>query len=402
MKKPIFIIIFLLFIDLPYLYTQGTFDFEVYLLTCAPGIETYSIYGHSALRIISPQKKFDRVYNWGVFDFSTPNFVWKFAKGRLNYILDDSSFGSFMQDYLFEKRSVYSQKINLDTPEKEHLFALIMENLKPENKAYRYDFFYDDCSTRIRDLIEKVLEKKITYPPEGKKGEPTFREKVGEYQKMYPWLNMGIDLIMGSPADKRASFRDRMFLPIDLQKNLSDASINREGRLIPLLQTPEPLLEFGTPVIKNRYYSTPIFVFTLLFIAIIFISAFLINSNLIKILDIIIYSIYSLLAVMMIFFNFFTDHQQMKWNLNIIWFNPFIIICLLCLIFRKTGHIWFRLTFYLSAIFLPMIIIVPNVINSSFVPVIFILVVRSSAYGNFNWNPLSVKSPARMQIKESE
>jgi len=390
MKRYIIILLIILATGINGLSSPSTSDTSVYLITCAPGTDTYSIYGHSALRIIIPEKKSDIAYNWGVFDFSTPNFVWKFAKGRLSYMLDAGSFDSFMQIYLYEKRSVYSQEINLESSEINELIGLIKENLKPENKSYRYDFFYDDCSTRIRDLIEKVVGKKLIYPPDEIKNVPTFREKVGEYQKIYPWLKMGIDLIMGTPGDKKAFFRDRMFLPIDMQNNLSRAVINRNRKMIPLLQPAETLLEFDPPRVKQRFYSAPIFIFTLIFILIIFLSSLLKKHKLMRIMDSLIFTLFSILSLLMIFFNFFTDHQQMRNNLNIIWFNPFIIICLLCLLFRKTGQIWFRIVFILSVVFFPVMVIFPNAVNISFVPVIFILALRSSARGNFSWNPLSV------------
>jgi hypothetical protein len=372
------------------LFSQIDNDTEFYLLTCSPGTATYSIYGHSAIRIVMPQKQSDMVYNWGVFDFSTPNFVWKFAKGRLNYMLGVRPYESFMQDYFLEKRSVYSQKINLELSEKETLYALIIENLLPENRYYRYDFFYDDCSTRIRDLIERTIGKKLIYPPDEMKRMKTFREKVGEYQRPYPWLKMGVDLIMGTPGEKKASFRDVMFLPINLQRNLTAAVINRDRKMIPLLQSSTILLGFDPPEVKNRFYTSPVFVFTFLFVLIVLISAFYSHNKLIKAVDIMIFTLFSVLSLLMIFFNFFTDHQQMKWNLNIIWFNPFIFFCLFSLLFKKAGQWWFRLVFYLSVIFMPLLIIIPNAINNSFVPVILILVLRSSAHSGFSWNPLTV------------
>lgn len=367
-------------------------DTSVYLITCAPGIATYSIYGHSAIRIVIPEKQTDIVYNWGVFDFNAPNFVWKFAKGRLNYKLDTSSFNSFLQEYFYEKRSVWSQQINLESNEIQKLISMINENLKPENIYYRYDFFYDDCSTRIRDLIEKAVDNKLIYPPEVSRNIPTFRLKVGEYQKFYPWLKMGVDLIMGRPGDKKASFRDRMFLPIDLQKNLEKAMVGRDHKLTPLLQTAKTILAFDPPQVRSKFYTAPVFVFTLIFILIIFLSAMVRNSRLISITDIIIFSFFAVLSVLMIFFNFFTDHQQMKWNINIIWFNPFVIVCLICLLFRKEGQLWFRLAFYFSALFLPLLIFIPNSINNSFIPLIFILTLRSSARGKFTWNPFSTSA----------
>jgi hypothetical protein len=186
------------------LFAQQPQGSEVFLLTCAPGTATYSIYGHSALRIVNPENSSDLAYNWGVFDFSTPNFVWKFAKGRLEYMLGVYSFDRFLKEYFLEQRSVYQQKINLAPEEFETLMALITENLRPENIKYRYDFFYDDCSTRIRDLLEKVTGSKLIYPPEPAKEIPTFRMKINQYQQPYPWL-----LIKRQTSGKECSFPSR-------------------------------------------------------------------------------------------------------------------------------------------------------------------------------------------------
>jgi hypothetical protein len=371
------------------LFSQVHDNTEVYLITCGPGTEIYSIYGHSALRIVNPGKNTDLVYNWGVFDFSTTNFAWKFAKGRLDYILFVEPFRSFLEVYIYEQRSVYLQKINLESSEIDRLVTLINENLKPENIKYRYDFFYDDCSTRIRDILEKSVRNNLLYPPDETKGLPTFRDKIGEYQKVYPWLKTGIDLLLGLPCDKKALFRDRMFLPFDLQKGLSEALINRNGKMTQLLTNPETVLDFPPPVFKNRFYTSPIFVFTTIMIILIILSAIYNRKRIINIIDIVLFSFFSILAVLMVFSCFFTDHLQMKWNLNIVWLNPFILICLGCLVYKKTGQLWFRIVFYLSTIILLFSFVFPHIMNNAFVPVIVILILRSSARANFPWNPFS-------------
>jgi hypothetical protein len=389
--KKLFLISFLLFpIYLPSLFSQSETDTQVYLLTCGPGTETYSIYGHSALRIVIPEKKFDVVYNWGVFDFSTPNFTWKFAKGRLDYMVGEESMQDFLQIYIYEHRYVKSQRINLNSDETNKLLALLIENLKPENINYRYDFFYDDCSTRIRDLLEKSVGDKLLYPPSEKVMTPTFREMVGKYQMPFPWLNFGIDLIMGSPGDKKASVRDRMFLPLDMQQGLSEAVINRSGKMIPLLQNPKSILDFDPPVIRKNFFTTPVFLFTLLLIIIIILSAWTKNRKIMNILDIMVFSLFSILALMMIFFNFFTDHQQMKLNLNILWLNPLLLICLILLILKKNGEIWFRVVFYISAAFLVFHFFLPQNFNSADLPLVLIIMLRSSVRGVFKWNTFSL------------
>jgi len=364
---------------------------EVYLLTCGPGTETYSVYGHSALRIVIPEKESNLVYNWGVFDFNTPNFAWKFAKGRLNYSLGISTYDNFLRDYYLEKRWVVSQKFNLEAHEIEKLFQLIAENLKPENITYRYDFFFDDCSTRIRDLIEKSIGEDLVWPPEEEsKNMPTFRQLTGKYEKVFPWTEMGIDLLMGSPGDKKASFRERMFLPVEMKDGLSELQIRRQGKTIPLLTNPELVLDFDQLVLKRNLFTSPFFVFSVLLIIMIILTGLCREKKASSIIDIIVFSIFSILALLMIFFNFFTDHQQMKWNLNIIWLNPFIILCLISLVFKKDWQVWFRIVFFLAAGFLVSLVILPQSINNAFVPVIGILILRSSARANFSWNPLTI------------
>jgi len=391
MKRSFLSLLALLILNFTILFSQTDNDTTFYLLTCAPGEETYSVYGHSALRVVmTGDGQSDMVYNWGVFDFSTPNFVWKFAKGKLNYMLGVYPYNRFLQDYMMENRAVISQQINLEPVEKLRLMLMLNENMKPENRLYRYDFFYDDCSTRIRDLMEKIMGDKLIYPPDVSNDTPTFREKIGKHLLIYPWLKMGIDLLMGTPGERKTSFRERMFLPEDLQRNLTQAVVNRDRKMVPLLQSAVTILDFPPPDVKPGFYATPIFIFSLLFILLIITSAWLKHSVVINYIDIAIFLAFSVISLMMIFFNFFTDHQQMRLNLSIIWFNPFIILCLYPLVTGKKIYIWFRIVFVLASLFLPVLIFFPYAINSSFLPVILILLLRSSARAGFQWNPLNV------------
>ena len=391
MKKILLVIFFLIIIYFPRIYSQTGKEAQVYLLTCGPGTETYSIYGHSAIRIVIPDENTDIVYNWGVFDFSTPNFAWKFAKGRLDYMVIAESLETFLQMYLFEQRFVHSQKINLDTADTERLITLINENLKPENSKYRYDFFYDDCSTRIRDLLEKSVGDKLLYPPEESSEAPSFRDMTGKYQAPYPWLKFGIDLIMGSPGDKKTTFRDRMFLPIDLQNCLSEAVVKRDGKMIPLLQNPELILDYDLPSQQKRFLYSPENIFALILIVLVIIMPIIKSKLFIKTIDIVIFFLFSVLAILMIFFNFFTDHQQMRLNLNIIWLNPFVLLCFASLILDMPGLKWFRIVFFISVAFLILYLILPQDFSIAVLPLALIIAVRSSARAGFAWNPFSLK-----------
>ncbi len=382
-----FLILLILFFHLPVsdLKSQESADTSVFLITCSPGTETYSIYGHSALRVVIPSAGYDMVYNWGVFDFNTPNFVLKFAQGRLNYMLGVYPWELFLKEYFIERRSVYSQKVIIDGAELKKLMFLLDENLKPENIYYRYDFFYDNCSTRIRDLFEKIFGDRLIYPADEVKNPPTFRDKLTEYQRYYPWLKAGVDFSLGLPADKKTSFRDRMFLPMELMNNLSKAEIKKEAHIVPLLQNVQTIFEFEPPEIKTPFYCNPMFVFMLVFILVLTLSVRLRHSYLINYIDILIFALFSVLSLFQVYFNFVTDHIETRMNLNLLWINPFIIICLVSIIFNRSWLLWFRIVFWLSVLFLVLASIFVSKINGVFIPLALILALRSSARSEFSW-----------------
>ena len=395
-KKSLIVILAFLYFGLP-VHAQNESDTIVYLLTCKPGTETYSIYGHSALRVVDNYYGTDIVYNWGVFDFDTPNFALKFARGRLDYMLDQGSMNSFLRLYFYEERGVVSQRINLTPENVRKLLELIEENLKPENVKYRYDFFYDNCATRIRDILENAAAGKIRYPSDVESPKTqTFRDMIGEYQKSYKWLKFGIDLALGSPCEKKVSFREKMFLPLELQECLSKAVIFNDGRMVPLLRNPEILVEHNIPVVKSAALLSPEIIFALFFALMMIFIPHIRKKVYINSIDIFIFFIYSLLAVLMLFFNFFADHVQTKMNLNIIWLNPFIILCLISLITNKIDLIWFRLVFYISILFLLVSIILPQYFSPATVSLCLILAFRSSARSAFSRNPFSVKEESQI------
>jgi hypothetical protein len=182
---------------------------------------------------------------------------------------------------------------------------------------------------------------------------------------------------------------DLMFLPIDMKNELSETVVNRSGKMIPLLQNPQVILDFNPPELKQKFLQSPVFIFMLLLIAIIILSGWLKSQKMIYFLDISVFSIFSILAILIVFFNFFTDHQQMKWNLNLIWLNPIIVLCLISLISKKKGLIWFRIVFFISAAFLVLHIVLPQEFNIAFLPLVLIILFRSLFRGEFAWNPFS-------------
>lgn len=345
---------------------------DVYLLTCAPGNASYSIYGHTALRIVFRGTSFDRIYNWGIFDFSTPNFVYRFAKGKLDYMLGSYGYGNFLEEYISEGRAVWSQKVNLTTDEKEKLFLLINENLKPENIKYRYDFFYDNCSTRVRDILAASATDTVIFPEKEKL--KTFRQLIDHYQKAMPWLDLGADMLLGLQADRRATPSDEMFLPILLKENMLATSIVHDGHREPLLGQPETVVDL--PAFKSgavTWLPQLVFYAVLLWVTIV---TFVIRTPLPgRITDILLFTVYSALALLLIFTNLFSEHDALHFNLLILGINPLIPFLLYFVIAGKKAATLSRIALVISCLWIPVSVIAGQGINPALIPIVLIIMV---------------------------
>ena len=222
MNKLIIILALLLSFGMQPLNAQQD-SVKVSLLTCAPGTEIYALFGHTALRYEDPAHGQDIVFNYGIFDFNTPNFIFRFVKGETDYKLGVAPYESFEWQYAMRGSSVYQQTLNLTSAEKQKLWDLLEENYRPENRVYRYNFFYDNCTTRARDRFEECIDGKVTYP-EGKEG-LSFRDIVHQYTKGHEWDELGIDMCLGSEADVPIDARKQMFAPFYLLEAAKNATI---------------------------------------------------------------------------------------------------------------------------------------------------------------------------------
>ncbi len=192
----------------------------VSVLTCAPGSETYALFGHSALRITDPLRGFDRVYNYGTFDFATPNFYGRFMRGDLQYFLSVNSFAEFLTAYRQENRVVSEQVLALQQQETQRLYTYLETTLHSPARFYRYQFFADNCTTRLwRDIhasVETPLQVDSTYALPAR----SYRQLLAPYLAPAPWVNLGMNLGLGWPADRATTFRQQVFLPVALQEAL--------------------------------------------------------------------------------------------------------------------------------------------------------------------------------------
>ena len=216
------------------------------LLTCGPGEEIYSLFGHTALRMQQSDSKVDLVFNYGIFNFHTPHFVLRFALGETDYLLGATEYKRFLAQYAWEGRWVKEQPLQLDSASALRLADLLSENYLPENRMYRYNFFFDNCSTRPRDLIEKALQGRVVYaePMDEPQEQLTFRTLIHRYSEGSPWSRLGMDLCLGSEADRPVSRREAMFVPLLLEQAFAEAHVaGVDGGICSLTKEEQTLLE---------------------------------------------------------------------------------------------------------------------------------------------------------------
>lgn len=187
---------------------------ELSVITCGPGTDQlYASFGHSAFRVRDIPNKIDRVYNYGTFDFDTPNFYVKFARGKLLYMLSAYDFGRFLQSYHRENRWVKGQVLDLEPEDVQKVFDFLENNALPENRFYKYDFFYDNCSTKLYEVLETVLGDRLIFENEFEVRDLSQRDLISLYTYNQPWGDFGIDLALGADIDRKATGREYMFLP---------------------------------------------------------------------------------------------------------------------------------------------------------------------------------------------
>ncbi len=356
---------------------------DVYIITCAPGTESYSIYGHTALRVAVRGTTIDRVYNWGIFDFSTPNFVYRFAKGRLDYLLGAYSYEDFLMEYISEGRSVWSQKLNLTVAEKERLFELINENLKPENVKYRYDFFFDNCATRVRDIVAAAATDTVIFPEKASKNQKSFRRLVDPKQKVLPWLDLGADMLLGLQADRKATPFDEMFLPDHLMNNMLTTVIVHDGVEEPLAGPVEVVADLPLSGSPGSNAWMPTVVFFLLLLPVLLVTFVTRRPELEKAADFVIYFIYSLIALLLVFTNLFSEHDALHFNLLFLGINILIPVLFVLLFTRNKAVLLSRIAFFISLSWLPVSLIAGQGINPALIPIVLIITVRLYSHCGF-------------------
>jgi hypothetical protein len=287
------------------------------LLTVGVGDEIYASFGHTGIRIIDSAAGTDMVYNWGTFDGFQEGFETKFMRGKLLYYASSQTFQQFIATYIYEQRGVEEQEIYLNDTQKRQLLAFIQDNLQEENKYYKYDFLYDNCATRPRDVFPKTFGPAFKYGqalPADK--QVTFRDEIKRYLAHLPWELFGINLLLGSGVDKPMKNEDAMFLPDYLRNGLSTATVNHQRVAGPPVRLLPPAPREPQPA------NTPFFVM-LAFGAFIIVGSTIPGIKpLATMAGHLMLIVTGLLGFLILFMWLGTDHQACRNNFNVLWALP--------------------------------------------------------------------------------
>jgi len=298
-------------------HAQDSSRLRISLLTCTPGDELYSLFGHTALRITDSSTSSDIVYNYGTFNFEDKNFYLKFVRGKLNYFMSAEYFEDFKYGYQVTNRGITEQLLQLSADEKKALQHFLTENLKEKNKYYQYDFFFNNCTTKIRDILLKMRTPALQLPAV-MPANTRFRQAIHAYldRGHQPWSKLGIDILLGARTDRVMSASDQQFLPDNLMKALDSSShkiIVSSVNLYPLPQKEQPILLF-TPLV---FFSA-----LLVFFLILQVGARNKWPVLMSGLDGLLFFCTGTLGIVLLFMWVATDHSMTKDNYNLLWAIP--------------------------------------------------------------------------------
>ena len=312
---------------------------EVSLLTCSPHEEIYSLYGHSAIRW--HQGDIDLVFNWGMFSFSKPYFALRFVFGLTDYELAAYPYERFWPYYQQWGSSVTEQVLNLTNDEKRTLHHLLSENLKEENRVYRYNFFYNNCSTKPRDVIEKSIDGQVVYE-EHNDFQPTFREMVRECNRNHRWSKFGNDMLLGVKADLATTRQEQEFLPMNLMTDFAHAQIYKDGVYRRLVKEQRLLVAPGVQVIEQDFFLTPTEIAVLLLIISVCIALYeWKSSRVVKWWDVALMTVQGLVGIVLTVM-IFSQHPTTSLNLNLLLFNPLPLLFIPAVIKGKRS-LWTKL-----------------------------------------------------------
>ena len=350
-------------------------------LPCGPYQgELYSAFGHSAIRVTDPVRGFDYIFNYGVFNFNQPNFYLNFARGFLNYQLALSEYSYFRDSYIGDNRFIHEQVLNLNASEKQEFFNFLQWNIQEENRFYYYDYFYDNCATRVRDALIRTFGDSIQFDGSYITTNYTIRDLTDIYLKQQPWGDLGIDLCLGLPMDSIATPSMYMFLPDYIEQGFNHAYIIRNGDRVPLVK--ETIITYeSTPEPDQSSFITPFIAFSILLVLGIWLTwKDSRKKKRFRWFDFFLFTITGLVGWLLAGLWFITDHNAAARNLNLLWAIPLYFPISFWLLKNETPG-WVRRFFMFTAGFMIILVVLwallPQNLHNSLIPFVLLLALRS-------------------------
>ena len=315
-------------------------EVKVSVLTCSPGDEAYSLYGHTALRYVDTDRNLDVVFNYGCFDFSTPNFGWRFVLGETDYMVGCQDFEDFLPEYALRGSAVVEQVIDLNEDEARALFRALLLNIRPQNRVYRYRYLDNNCTTKVRDRLLEVLTAAgdVVYSdsvPAGK----TYRDAMALPSMEHPWYTFGVNLLLGAGVDNSLDVMTAQFLPLDYMNALKGMSIvaadGRERRVV--AETNILLPENKVAGVRSNF--TPFNASLLLLLATF--VAMLCELRKRKTwwgVDVLLMSVQGLAGALLLFMALFSEHPAVDVNWLIVLLNPLALVLMPVYVYRIRKH----------------------------------------------------------------
>ena len=352
---------------------------EISVLTLGPWQgQVYTAFGHSAFRVYDPLHGIDDAYNYGVFDYNRPNFYLNFARGHNIYKLGVMDYKNFEYSYIYYNRYIHEQVLNLRPHQKQRLFDFLQWNALPENQEYLYDYFYDNCATKIPEVVLEVFGDSVIFDGSYITTDYSFRELTDLYLEEQPWGDLGIDIGLGLPTDKVATPYEYMFLPDYVESGFEHATILQEGKTVPLVRETNIIYE-SCPEDHFTGYFQPLTVFTIFLLLALYVSyRDLRRRKITMAFDAVLFSTLGFLGMALLLLWTATSHHAAAKNFNLLWALPTHIVAVFAFIGQPK---WLRSYFLLVALLTGLLLItwplLPQKLHYALIPFVIAIGVRS-------------------------
>ncbi len=379
MKLNLVLIGLLSFFSLSAQYPKLSEQAEVSLITVGPGPSLVDCFGHSAFRVKDPALNLDKVFNYGVYDTDGEAFYVKFSLGTVDYIVADYDFERFFQNYKAQNRWLTEQVLNINQTEGQAIYEFLENNALPQNRSYRYDQFFDNCATKLRDIPKSVLGDQLVFHEDPETEGATMRELVDENSFNHAWLDLGIDIALGNIIDRKVGVEAHMYLPDYVLSAYADATITRDGQEVPAIKATNKLFQSDYHEQKKEMLS-PTLLFTVIALVVIILTVKdWLTKKRSRWLDLTLFLITGLIGLIVFLLWVATHHTTTVNNLNVLWaFAPNLVIAFL--IVKKRPKKWLMVYVRFLVILLISMTFVwigrLQVYNTALIPIMLMLTVR--------------------------